>query len=461
MYSLNKESSKPLYIQLYEQMKSDIIENYSVGDKLPSVRKISSTYNISKTTIESAYGQLVAEGYIESYPNSGFRVENINELKFKTRNIITDANRDDFEKAEWLYDFYPSKLSKDSFPLKLWKRLFTKYIDESLDFGAYSNPQGEEGLREEIAKYLKNSRGVSCNKNQIIVGCGFSELMEIMARILKKIDINSFGIENPGYHIAKNVFENYGFKINKIPLDNDGIKIEELKKTDSKAVYLTPSHQYPTGVTIPISNRYKLLNWAKENDSFIIEDDYDTELNYINRPIPSLQGLDTQNRVIYIGTFSKSLCASLRVGYMVLPNSLMDIYYKFENKHSTVPIMTQKILEKFMSEGHWEKHLRKIRTINSKKHNLMKSELLSKLGDTVKIESFGGGLSIVINPKVPMDIEKLKSLAIKEKIKLYFAKDVSGGDWDAIRMGFGGFRQNEIKDAINAFSKIWFASLIG
>ncbi len=236
---------------------------------------------------------------------------------------------------------------------------------------------------------------------------------------------------------------------------------KELEKTDSKVVYLTPSHQYPTGVTIPISNRYKLLNWAKENDSFIIEDDYDTELNYINRPIPSLQGLDTQNRVIYIGTFSKSLCASLRVGYMVLPNSLMDIYYKFENKHSTVPIMTQKILEKFMSEGHWEKHLRKIRTINSKKHNLMKSELLSKLGNTVKIENFGGGLSIVINPKVPMDIEKLKSLAIKEKIKLYFAKDVSGGDWDAIRMGFGGFKQNEIKDAINAFSKIWFASLIG
>ena len=137
MYSLNKESSKPLYIQLYEQMKNDIIENYSVGDKLPSVRKISSTYNISKTTIESAYGQLVAEGYIESYPNSGFRVENINELKFKTRNIITNINIDDTKKIEWLYDFYPSKLSKDSFPLKLWKRLFTKYIDESLDFGAY------------------------------------------------------------------------------------------------------------------------------------------------------------------------------------------------------------------------------------------------------------------------------------------------------------------------------------
>lgn len=461
MYSLNKENPKPLYIQLYEQIKNDIIENYNVGDKLPSVRKMSFTYNISKTTVETTYSQLVAEGYIESYPNSGFRVESINELKFKTKNISTNIDMYDMKEIDWLYDFYPSKLSKDSFPLKLWKRLFIKYIDESLDLGAYSNPQGEEGLRDEISKYLKNSRGVSCNKNQIIIGCGFSELMQIIARILKKIDINSFAIENPGYHMAKNVFENYDFKINKIPLDNDGIKIEELEKTNSKVVYVTPSHQYPTGVTIPITNRYKLLNWAKNNDSFIIEDDYDSELNYINRPIPSLQGLDTQNRVIYIGTFSKSLSASLRVGYVVLPNSLMNIYYKFEYKHSTVSIITQKILEKFIYEGHWDKHLRRIRTINSKKHNLMKSELLSKLGNTVKIESFGGGLSIVINPKIAIDIEKLKSLAIKEKIKIYFAKDVSGGDWDAIRMGFGGFRENEIKDAINAFSKIWFASLQG
>lgn len=461
MYSLNKENQKPLYIQLYEQIKNDIIENYSVGDKLPSVRKMSSMYNISKTTVETTYSQLVAEGYIESYPNSGFRVETTNELKFKIKNISTNIDTNNTKEIEWRYDFYPSKLSKDSFPLKLWKKLFSKYINENLDFGAYSNPQGEEGLREEIAKYLKNSRAVICNKNQIIIGCGFPELMGIIARILRKINFDIFAIENPGYHIAKNVFENYGFEINKIPLDNDGIKITELEKSNSNIVYVTPSHQYPTGVTIPISNRYKLLNWAKNNNSFIIEDDYDSELNYVNRPIPSLQGLDTQNRVIYIGTFSKSLCASLRVGYIVLPNNLMDIYYKFENKHSTVSIITQKILEKFISEGHWDKHLRKIRTINSKKHNIMKSELLSKLGDTMKIESLGGGLSIVINPKVDMDIEKLKSLAIKEKIKIYFAKDVSGGEWDAIRMGFGGFKENEIKDAINAFSKIWFQALVG
>ena len=268
-------------------------------------------------------------------------------------------------------------------------------------------------------------------------------------------------MENPGYYVAKDVFENYGFNIEKIPLDKNGIKIDELEKSKSRIVYITPSHQYPTGVTIPISNRHKLLNWAKKNDSFIIEDDYDSELNYINRPIPSLQGLDNENRVIYVGTFSKSLSATLRVSYLVLPMNLIQIYQElFKNSHPSVPIMTQKVLEKFMSEGHWDKHLRKIRTINRKKHNLMKFQLIKKLGNSMKIETQGAGLSILINPTVKMDFEKLKELAKLERIKIYFAKDVSGGDWDAIRMGFGGLKEEEIENAVNLFSKIWFQSKI-
>lgn len=458
MYILDKLSQKPLYIQLYEQLKKDIIETYKIGDKLPSVRKMSSTYNLSKTTVESAYSQLVAEGYIESYPNSGFRVEDTNEIKFETNKISELIHTD--KNVDWLYDFYPARLSKDSFPLKLWKRLFTKYINEELDFGGYSNLQGEIGLRKEIAKYLKESRGVNCNENQIIIECSFNQSMGIIANIFKKINHTIFAIENPGYFIAKGIFEDYGFNIKKISLDNNGIKIEELEKSKSKLVYITPSHQYPTGVTMPISNRHKLLNWAKENDGFIIEDDYDSELNYINRPIPSLQGLDNHSRVIYLGTFSKSLSAALRVSYLVLPINLMQIYQKeYKNSHSNVPLMTQKVLEKFISEGHWDKHLRKIRTLNRKKHNLMKSELIKKLGKTMQIETQGAGLAILINPTVDIDLEKLKKLAIEQRIKIYFAKDVSGGTWDAIRMGFGGFEENEIEKAVELFSKIWYQSI--
>lgn len=458
MYVLDRDSQKPLYIQLYEQLKKDIIYNHKVGDKLQSVRKMSSLYNLSKTTVESAYSQLVAEGYIESYPNSGFRVEDTNEIKFEAKEIDLITEKD--KEINWLYDFYPARLSKDSFPLKLWKRLFAKYINEELDFGGYSDIQGEYGLRKEISKYLQESRGVNCDENQIIIECSFAQSMGTIAEIFRKMEYTSFAIENPGYYVAKNVFENYGFDIKKISLDTNGINIKELEKSKSKLVYVTPSHQYPTGVTIPIANRYKLLNWAKENNSFIIEDDYDSELNYINRPIPSLQGLDTEDRVIYIGTFSKSLSAALRISYLVLPLSLIRTYHEiFNNSHTNVPLMTQKVLEKFMSEGHWDRHLRKIKTINRKKHNLMKSHLINKLGNSIKIETQGAGLAILINPIVKININKLKELAIKEKIKIYFAKDVSGGDWDAIRMGFGGFKDNEIKKAVEIFSKIWHQSI--
>lgn len=457
MYILEKNSTNPLHIQLYEQIKKDIIDNYTIGDKLPSVRKLASLYNLSKTTVESAYSQLVAEGYLESYPKSGYRVEDTQASSFKAKKAKTDTQ--DEEDINWLYDFYPTRLSKDSFPLKLWKRLFTKYIDESLDFSTYCNGQGEHGLRVEIAKYLGKSRGVHCTANQIIIGSGFIDSMGLLAKILHKKQNNILAIENPGYNAARNVFESFGFEINRIGLDKNGLKIDELKKSKAKLVYVTPSHQYPTGVTMPVSNRHKLLDWAKENNGFIIEDDYDSELNYINRPIPSLQGLDDSDRVVYVGTFSKSLSAALRVSYMVLPTHLMDLYQQnFTAFFPSVSLMIQKTLEKFMSEGHWERHLRKIRTLNRKKHNLMKSLLIEKLANTMKIESQGGGLAILINPTIDIDFKRLKELAKEKRIKIYFAKNVSGGDWDAIRMGFGGFKEEEMKEAIEIFSLIWYAS---
>jgi len=458
MYILEQNNKISLHIQLYEQIKNDIIENYNVGDKLTSVRKMASLYNLSKTTVESAYSQLVAEGYIESYPKSGYRVEDTNSVLFESKNAKSTLSNE--EEIDWLYDFYPARLSQDSFPLKLWKRLFTKYIDESLDFCMYSNGQGEYGLRVEIAKYLAKLRGVHCHANQIVVGGGFIDSMGLLARILhKKHPV--LAIENPGYYAARNVFESYGFDIQKVGLDNHGLKIGELKETKAKLVYVTPSHQYPTGVTIPISNRHKLLDWARQNDGLIIEDDYDSELNYINRPIPSLQGLDQFDRVIYVGTFSKSLSAALRVSYMVLPTHLMTSYQtNFSAYFTSVSLMTQKTLEKFMSEGHWERHLRKIRTLNRKKHNLMKSLLIEKLGNTMKIEAQGGGLAILINPTVDIDLKKLKEFAKKERIKIYFAKNVCGGDWDAIRMGFGGFKEEDIEKAIELFAGIWHQSLL-
>ncbi len=455
MYIINQTIKTPLHIQLYEQVKKDIVENYKVGDKLASIRKVASLYNLSRTTVENAYSQLVVEGYVESYPKKGYIVEDINALTFKANKKL-DNQEEKIEK--YLYDFDPTRLSKDTFPLKVWKRLFNKYIDENIDLGAYPNGQGEKGLRIEVAKYISKSRGVNCSSAQIVIGCGFMNSMEILAKLIHK-KYDTLSIENPGYNLAASIFKSHAYNIKKIAIDKNGIKIDELEK--SNLVYVTPSHQYPTGVTMPVSNRHKLLQWAEKNDGLIIEDDYDSELSYVNRPVPSLQGLDKSGRVVYMGTFSKSLSAPLRISYMVLPEHLLNLYHNHYSKvFATVPLMMQKTLEMFMSEGHWDRHLRKIRTMNRKKHNLMKSLLIKKLGNTMKIETQGAGLSILINPNVNIDFEKLKGLAEKEKIKIYFAKNVCGGDWDAIRLGFGVFSENEIESALEIFSRIWYQSKI-
>ena len=416
MYLIEKNSKVPLHIQLYEEIKKEIIFRLKVGDKLQSIRKISTIYNLSKTSVESAYSQLVVEGYIESYPQKGYFVTDTNYENFKINTALTIQKEQ--KKEHFLYDFHPARLEKESFPLKIWKRVFNKAIDETLDFGRYSEAQGEYGLRCEISKYLIESRGVKCTPHNVIVCNGFADSMGLIIRLLNK-NYNTLAIEHPGYHIAQKVFELGNYKIQKIAVNENGIDLNELKKSNAKLVYITPSHQYPTGVTMPISNRLQLLDWAKENEVLIIEDDYDSELTYETRPIPALQGLDNFNSVIYVGTFSKSLSPSLRVSYLVIPeflNKIMNDTYESE-----VCLFTQKTLEKLMSEGDWERHLRKMRTLNKKKHNLMKEHLIQTIGQSMKIVSEGGGLAILINPTVPFDLELLIKLAMNEKIKIYFA----------------------------------------
>ncbi|PLY06234.1 MAG: PLP-dependent aminotransferase family protein [Arcobacter sp.] len=455
MYLIDKNSKIPLHIQLYKEIKKEIIHNLKVGDKLQSIRKVATIYNLSKTSVESAYSQLLAEGYIDSYPKSGYFVTDTNYKNFKKDSNIDIEKKE--QKDDFLYDFFHARLEKDSFPLKLWKRIFNKVIDESIDFCTYHDAKGEYGLRLEIAKYLIESRGVNCNANQIIVCNGFINSMGLLIKLLNKKH-DTLAIEHPGYYAAREVFELSNYKIKKIPVGKNGIDLRKLEKSEAKLVYITPSHQFPTGVTIPISNRLKLLDWAEKNDALIIEDDYDSELTYETRPIPALQGLDRVGRVIYVGTFSKSLSPALRISYLVVPKFLLEEFSGvFESR---VCLFTQKTLERFMNEGHWDRHLRKIRTLNKKKYNLMKKCLEEKLGSSMKIVNQGGGLAIHISPKVSFDWNKLEKLAIKKTIKLHYAKEKSGGEWQALMMGFGGFKEEEIEDAVNSFSEIWHECII-
>ncbi len=456
MYVIDTNSKTSLHIQLYQQMRDDIKQNYKVSDKLPSIRKIASLYNLSKNTVESAFSQLYAEGYIESRPRSGYYVS-----AFRFEVDSGESVKEGASKPEvvYRYDFFSARLRKEDFPLKLWKRLLNKTVDESLDFGAYLDGAGEMGLREQIAKYLITSRGVRCDAEQIIITSGFSDSMGLLAKLIR-YKYQHLAVENPGYHIARRVFEEYGYKIERIGVDKQGLELQSFKDSAAKIVYITPSHQYPTGVTMPIANRLKLLEYVKKVEGLIIEDDYDSELAYYNRPIPSLQGLDSSDKVVYLGTFSKSFSPALRLGYMVLPNSLLALYHDSYDSHfPRVSLITQKTLEAFMREGHWDRHLRKIRTLNKQKHNLLKEELQKRLKKTFEIVAEGAGLAILINPTVAFDWEKFKSLAEGNSIKLYFAKERCGGEFEAIRMGFGGFSKEEIVEAVELFSLVWHQSI--
>ncbi len=452
MYKFEKASTS-LYMQLYLQIKKDI-KNSSLKGKLPSIRKMSMDYKISKNTVEAAYNQLYVEGYIYSKPQSGYFVNK----EIYTQEITQKPLKTIKEKKEkkYKYDFYQSKLSNDIFPKKLWNKLYSKVIKEEVNFSEYPNKQGDLGLREEISKYLASSRAVNCTSEQIIISSGFSDIMFIVATLFKDYT-NYFAIEYPGYKVAKKVFELMSYKIEEVAITKEGINLDAIENIKAKLLYVTPSHQFPTGVTIPISNRVKLISWAEKNNSYIIEDDYDSELSYYNSPIPSLQGINNNQRVIYVGTFSKAFSPALRISYLVLPKALIKKYNEtFDFSYSGTCINTQKTLELFLKEGFWERHLRKIRTLNKKKHDLMKEFLLKYLKDSFKIIREGSGLTILIEAKINIDFEKLQNKAIQKNIKIYIFTYKA---LTYISMGFGGFKEEEIEKAVIAFSKIWFESI--
>ena len=454
MYKFDQNST-PLYLQLYEQIKDEIKTTLKAGTKLPSIRKLSTEYNLSKTTVQTAYNQLYAEGYIESKKNSGYFVcEDI----FQNFQTNLDEKKDkNKQEIDYKIDFFPAHLAKSSFPKQTWLKLYNKVIKSDINYGAYFDKQGDLGLRIEISKYLLSSRAVLSNSEQIIITSGFSDSLFLISSILKNFS-NNIAIESPSYNVARKVFDMFSFKIEDISINSDGLNLNLLEKTDCKALYVTPSHQFPTGVTIPISNRIKLLNWAKNSDAFIIEDDYDSELSYHNRPIPSIQGLENNNnKVIYLGTFSKTLSPALRISYIVLPNQLLNLYHQtFDFRFSGIPIDIQKTLTLFLKEGHWEKHLRKIRNLNRKKHDSMKETLKEFLKDEIKILREGSGLNLLIKPLVNMDLDKLDELCKQKGVKIYFKEFFNLER--VIALGFGGFEEFEIKNAIKKFSEIWFQS---
>ncbi|HWK21582.1 MAG TPA: PLP-dependent aminotransferase family protein [Ureibacillus sp.] len=459
IFKLEKNSKKPLYEQLYIGMKDAIIsKQIKVGTKIPSKRKLADFLNISQTTVEIAYGQLLAEGYIASKPRIGFFVEEIDELPFlenkHPKKIIEPLK---YKVPDYKYNFHPGKIDTESFPFAIWRKyakdLFDAHSKELLQVG---EPQGEYDLRSEIANYLYQSRGIICKPEQIVIGSGTEHLLPM---ILRLIESNSkIALENPGYSAIPRI--HLTNKAVPIPVDEDGLIVDELEKTDANIVYITPSHQFPTGAVLSAARRTQLLNWASKGaNRYIIEDDYDSEFRHIGKPIPALQGMDQNEKVIYLNTFTKSLMPSLRVAYFVLPPSLLPSYQEtFSYYSATVPRFDQHILANFMKDGHFSKHLNRMRKIYRKKHDKLTSTL-THFYPSISITGDHAGMHILISFPIEKSEQELKQLANNMSIAIYPVSDYLlkpiEYEQPTFLLGFGGVTFEDIDTAIHELMHSW------
>lgn len=370
MPDFDHESKEPVYIQLFAYIRDSILRGETVPEeKLPSLRNLSESLGISITTVSLAYEQLEVEGYITSRPRSGYYVSDLHLPSLPVRSRADPADEMTiFEAApgrevnDILYDL-------SSFDFVKWKKCVSKILtDHPQELLFESDPQGEQALRTEIAKYIYTSRGVRCRADQIVIAAGTQQITALLALLLRRAGIEHVAVEDPGYEPVITSFRDHNFALTKVPVEPDGIRIEKLPANIRTAAYVNPSNQFPTGAVMPISRRHMLLEWADTNDSFIIEDDYDSELRYTGRPIPAMQGLDVNNRVIYLGSFSSTLFAAVKISYMVMPPAILHVFEEIRSTYTQTCSKTEQLtLALFMERGHYQTGIKKLRRLYSQK----------------------------------------------------------------------------------------------
>ncbi|MBO8155562.1 MAG: PLP-dependent aminotransferase family protein [Bacillaceae bacterium] len=456
----------PLYQQLYEYIKHDIQSGMlEAGTRLPSIQYLSRQLQISKTTVETAYDQLLAEGYIRSKPRSGYYVEDLN-TAFFSQSIPLPQKKDTAfhgNPRNFRIDFNDNHIDQEHFPLSVWRRLYNQSLQEQ-DAYFYGDPQGEWGLRHEIVKYIRQIRGIQCTEEQIIIGANSQHLIGLLCKMLKN-DTETVGMEEPGYHVVTRVFKDEGFHVFPIPIQNDGIDVSVIRSAHPDIVFTSPSHHYPFGMVMPIQKRIELLEWAEKEGGYIIEDDILSEFRYSGQPIPALKSLDKKDRVIYMGTFFKTLLPSLRIGYLVLPEILANHYREhFHVYQQTTSRIDQNTLERFMKNGHWEQHIRKMRKVYQGKYETIVEAVKTFMKDHAEIIGHPAGLHILLHIKSITNEEELEKRAGEKGIKVYriseswFKKENNFLNGSVFLLGFGGLKKEEIVRGIQELSEIWFGN---
>lgn len=464
---LTDENGKHLYEQIYEYIADEIREGKLLaGEKLPSTRSLADYLQVARSTVELAYDQLASEGYIESVPYRGYYICRVEELyRIGTsggglRSEKKGAGQEDGQPGQkdsrtaryFDIDFSPNAIDMNLFPFGTWRKITRDILSgDRKELFALGEPRGDLELRRTVCRYLHASRGVNASPEQIIVGAGNDYLLLLLQYILGRGITAAF--ENPSYRRAFRIFSSFAARMVTVPSDENGIRVDGLLASRANVAYVMPSRQFPTGTVMPIGRRTELLRWASSaEDRYLVEDDYDSEFRYRGKPIPSLQSADTAGRVIYIGTFSKSVAPAIRISFMVLPERLMEAYEKnCSFFSSTVSRIDQTILNEFILSGAFERHLNRMRKAYREKHDLL-LDCLQPLLNRYRLSGEYAGLHVLLTSRVPAGEEELLERAAACGVRIYGLKEAALApfetDYATVLLGYGGLDQERIKEGI-------------
>lgn len=454
IFTFTNDSSK--YKQIYEQFKLFIEQgDIQANEQLPSIRQLADSLQVSRNTTLMAYEQLVAEGYIRGEGRKGYFANQLEPYFFQEEFIPPNIQQTASE-APILIDFRAGAVDQTHFPLKIWRRVANQVLTLQ-DSYRYGESFGEMCLREQISTYLLQSRGVKTDAHAIMIGNGTQQMLVYLGLILKE-EFPSLIVEDPGYDGAREAFQINGFTLETLPVNETSADFSLLDQMKSRLIYVAPSHHSPYGVSMSIQQRHALIHWANQRLGYIIEDDYDSEFRYTQQPFPALASIDLA-RVIYLGNFSKSFLPGIRLSYMVLPEPLLNHYKRqFLHFESTASILSQLSMAKFMEEGEWNRHIKRMRLVYKRKMQCLVSVLKKEFAQNISIIGEQSGLYLLVKVHLKHSEEWLIRRASFYGVKvyptsIYFIKNHS--EKPMIKLGFSNLSCEEIQLGVELLKKAW------
>jgi GntR family transcriptional regulator/MocR family aminotransferase len=469
--SLNPNNSIPLYRQIYNQIREKILSgDLPAGTPLPASRSLAGEYHIARVTVTTAYEQLQAEGFITSQVGAGTCVADqlpvphepaVFQPSFSKwgKGVASSAQiTEETTAARPEIDFGFGRSFPHIFPYDIWRRLLARYLstDDTM-LSRYGSVAGFDPLRSAVADYLRRMRGVNCTTEQIVIVSGIQQALDILARLLLEPG-NEVLVETPGYPDALKLFRLHQATLTALPVDHDGFPVEKIpKNSQARFAFVTPSNQFPRGGTMPLERRLALLQWAQEHSALILEDDYDGELRYTDHPLAALQGLDQDGRVVYLGTFSKVLFPALRLGYVALPPVLLAPFLQAKQLVDRgAPTLTQAAVADFITEGHFERHLRRLRKAYGRRRKVLVRALQTHFPGRLQYSDAEAGLHVMVYLSKSYDEEEVVRKAAEAGVGVYPGQSyhVKQAPAPSILLGFSGLDEQEIEEGIRRLAAV-------